>query len=69
MSKNNNKDTEQCTLHSVIVRCCNCNNTEEKQIDTFEKIQFIEQDCCDKCNDDWEKLPNELWYDAEMNAL
>jgi hypothetical protein len=50
------------------VRCFGCVNVETQTIEIFENVQFIEQDCCDKCND-IEKVPSQSWYDAEYNAL
>jgi len=60
---------KNCVIHDVIVRCCKCNIVEEQKIDIFENVRFIEQDCCDKCNDDIEIVPSQSWYDAEYNAL
>jgi len=40
-----------------------------KRLTYFENVRFIKQDCCDKCNDDIEIVPNQSWYDAEYNAL
>ena len=64
-----NRYEQQCVIHDVIVRCCKCNNVENQNIDIFENVMFIEQDCCDKCNDDIEIVPSQSWYDAEYNAL
>jgi hypothetical protein len=64
-----NRYEQQCVIHDVIVRCCGCGNVEEKKIDIYENVRFIEQDCCDNCNDDIEIVPSQSWYDAEYNAL
>lgn len=50
-------------------RCCKCGNVEKEKINLHENVQFIEQDCCDNCNDDIEIVPSQSWYDAEYNAL
>jgi hypothetical protein len=63
------KNEQQCAIHDVILRCCNCGNVETQQFDQYERLQFIEQDCCDKCNDDIERQPSQSWYDAEYNAI
>jgi formate dehydrogenase maturation protein FdhE len=60
---------EKIVIHDVIVRCWNCNNIEEQKINIFENVRFIEQDFCNKCNNDVEKVPKQLLYDAEYNAL
>ena len=38
MDKNRYK--QQCVIHDVIVRCCNCGNVEEEKIDNVTYIHL-----------------------------
>ena len=65
----NKENVVNDTTHSVIVHCCKCGNIETKELKIYEKVAFIDQDCCDKCNDELEYIPSTIWYDSELNAL
>lgn len=53
MSKNNNKDTEQCTLHGVM-RCTYCNEEIHENVVYDEDAEPAHQKCLDNFYKHWE---------------
>ena len=66
MQENNNKDTEQCTLHSVM------HSTLEQKEATYKEICAWFENECDSSTDkdevaEWEKYATEV--NAQINLL